>query len=77
MIYHPSDLSHHNANECRPCLDRLSFNLSLCNIGLHNEIKVGAPCTRVLSMSGMAVVGVQSEQEGAEHTALEGSSVEH
>ncbi len=28
-------------------------------------------------MSGIAVVGVQREQEGAEHTALGGSCVEH
>ncbi len=28
-------------------------------------------------MSGIAVMGVQCEQEGAEHTALGGSGVEH
>ncbi len=40
----------------------------------------GAVCTlhnRVLWVSGSAVMGVQCEQEGAEHTALGGSGVEH
>ncbi len=32
---------------------------------------------RVLSMSGIAVVGVHCEQEGAEHAGLGGSDVEH
>ncbi len=32
---------------------------------------------RVLSMSRVADMGVQREQEGAEHTALGGSGVEH
>ncbi len=32
---------------------------------------------RVLAMSMIAVVGVQREQEGAEHTALGGTGVHH
>ena len=38
---------------------------------------VSAVYFRVLLMSGSAVMGVQCEQEGADHTALGGSNVEH
>ncbi len=45
--------------------------------GFNNGSVIHKPHNRVLSMSGIAVVGVQREQEGAEHTALGVFGVEH
>ena len=66
---------------CTSCCKIVDFLHILTPIVVFNAANDGGairiPCNKVLLISCSAAVGVRCEKEGAEHTALGGSGVEH